>query len=421
MAVHPALLTPFLSFVVAVDLGLFVNVYYSTSEMADGTLWQVFVKGAGAGTITLSVAKSLDGFNNITVCLLRRMVLERWSQLQVAADTQDLRLLFAGKQLEDWLRNGQEATLADYGVQCNSTIHLVFGLRGGEDVDGDASMPRAHLFEERIRKPSRVEKIHNLSDPTLKYTTMQHDAILGESSEEDQPRIVMSCGHAVDANSLTDWCMSLLDSGQTEFHCPAIVDESTNKKCMLVWQYAEVRKAAHLSSEEQEYFESKLSEYAVPQLCNVKECPGCQSYVERCSPGNLRVRCPSCTHQRKRNYDFCWNCCSEWTGLPMSAVKCGSPGCVNSALALLQDAPIVEICGKEVPSLRACPTCGYIVEHNLEGCKFMACCQCKEEFCFLCLESREECLKTAKFSWFKQCSKDPLGRQTEIPVWSRTV
>ena len=388
--------------------------------MADGVPWQVFVKGAGAGTITLSVAESLGGFNSTTVCLLRRMALKRWSQFQVTADTHDLRLLFAGKQLGDWLRDGREATLADYGVQHNSTIHLVSRLRGGEDVDGDISMPRAH-FKEGIRKPSRVEKIHNLSDPSLKYTTIEHDAILGESSEEDQPRIVMSCGHAVDANSLTGWCGSLLDSGHTEFHCPAIIDESMNKKCMAVWPYAEVRKAAHLSPEEQRYFESKLSEYAIPRLCNAKECPGCWSNVERCNPNNLRVRCPNCTRQRKRNYDFCWNCCSEWTGLPMSSVKCGSPGCVNSALASLQDAPIVEICGQKVPSRRACPTCGYIVEHNQQGCKFMICHQCNKEFCFLCLESKQDCLKMAKHSWYKQCSKDPLGRQTEIPVWSRTV
>ena len=358
----------------------------------------------------INVAKSEEEFKKTTMIRFRQLIQNKWSHVSTGAD--DLRLLFAGKQLMDKLPNGKDATLADYNIRRNSTIQLVFRLPGGQDSQ---SAPK---FTERVPRPPELEKVHDLSDFSLKFTTTEPDSITGFSDKDDQPRIKMSCGHAVDANTLTAWCRSLIDQHEFEFHCPAITDKVKNTKCKTVWPYHEVRQVAHLNLAEQKYFESKMSEFAALQFCDMKECPGCRSFVERGDLNNLRVHCTICTKNKKRNYDFCWQCSREWTGPTTSSEKCGNAKCEHPDMPSIRDAPTITINGKEVPNRRACPTCGRVVEHNKKGCKFIICPRCKKEFCFLCLELKEVCLSTAQGSWFGACSKDPAPRQTQIPVWS---
>lgn len=373
---------------------------------------QVFVIGMEAGVHTIAIATNDEDFRQTTISRFRSLVHEKWDH--VATGASELRLLFAGKQLEDQLRNGQEATFEDYNIQRNSTIHLVFRLPGGMDK------PK---FAERVPPPPvpQGEKQHNLTDFSLKFTKKVPDAITGMSDPGDQPRVIMSCGHAVDPNTLTAWCRSLLDQHEFEFYCPAIVSLDTNKtkQCKKVWEYTEVRKIALLNEAEQRYFESKMSEYAAQQYCDMKECPGCRSFVERGDLENLRVHCMICTKKNGRNYDFCWNCDKEWSGPTTSAIKCGNASCEHPSMPSIREAPLIQLNNKNVPSRRACPTCGSVVEHNQTGCKFMTCPRCKKEFCFLCLELKNGCLASAPASWYGACKKDVASRQTQIPVWSR--
>jgi len=259
----------------------------------------------------------------------------------------------------------------------------------------------------------------DFSSFSLEFTTSVPDAITGMSDPDDEPRVVMSCGHAVDPNTLTAWCRSLLDDHEFEFYCPAIVDQTTNKQCKKVWEYYEVRKIAHLNAAEQQYFESKMSEYAAQQYYDMKECADCRSFVERQDLTNLRVHCIICTKRKGRKYEFCWNCDEEWSGPTTSAIKCGNSGCQHPSIPSIKEAPLIKLNGKDVPSCRACPTCGSVVEHKQEGCKFMTCPRCKKEFCFLCLELKSECLDSASSSWYGTCLKDVAPRPTQIPVWSR--
>ena len=388
-----------------------------TPTPVDSKEWQLFIVGMGAEIITIPVADTMEEFRITTIAHLRTLMHAKWKYVET--DPKYLRLLFAGKQLVDTLGTGKDEkamTLEDYNIQKNSTIHMVMRVPGGMD------RPKT---TERVSRPATLdsdhERKHDPSKFALSFTTTEPDAILGMSDPEDQPRIKMSCGHAVDANSLTAWCRSLLDKQEFTFYCPAIIDKDENKQCKKVWEYSEVRTVALLNEAEQQYFETKMSEFAAVQYCDMKECPGCRTFVERMDLQNLRTHCPVCTKIKKRNFDFCWHCDQEWSGPTTSSIKCGNVKCEHPALPGIRDAPEVtlESLGITVPNRRACPTCGTIVEHNTTACKFIICPRCKKEFCFLCLELKSECLRAMPSSWFKKCKKSIAPRQTVIPVWSQ--
>ncbi|XP_067898177.1 uncharacterized protein si:ch211-212k18.15 [Heterodontus francisci] len=265
----------------------------------------------------------------------------------------------------------------------------------------------------------QTEKSYDPNDHTLKFVKRK-DEITGD----DDPNILraeMSCKHAVDPNSLTGWCRSLLDQGQYKFFCPALKEETTNK-CGQEWPYHEVRKLAVLTTEEQQYFEETVAVLAAAEYCEYKSCPGCGTFVERTDLSNLSVHCIICTAEKGSVAQFCWQCMKPWKGPGPRSDRCDNEGCTNLELDTLRNCPLVNLAEtvvKNCPSIRACPTCGKLLEHNLRGCKNIICCRCHVEFCFACLEVTAICQANRPESWFSLCAKEIAPRQTSIPSWNR--
>ncbi|XP_043557925.1 uncharacterized protein DDB_G0292642-like isoform X1 [Chiloscyllium plagiosum] len=259
-----------------------------------------------------------------------------------------------------------------------------------------------------------MEKRYDPRDSTLKFVNRK-DEITGDDTP-DILRVEMSCGHAVDPNSLTAWCRSLIDQGHFIFHCPA-AKECTEEKCNKQWPYVEVRRHALLTNEEQQYFENKIATIAAAQYCEYKWCPGCGSCVERKDLTNLCVFCIICEKEKGKSYQFCWQCMKEWKGSAPRSDRCDNEGCTNIQLKTLQNCgtktlPYSKI--KQCPKIRACPTCGVLIEHK-DMCKFVMCTRCHVEFCFACLQTKNICSKSS--CYHQVCAVAP--RQRRVPVWSR--
>uniref|UniRef100_A0A3Q1GFT5 IBR domain-containing protein n=2 Tax=Acanthochromis polyacanthus TaxID=80966 RepID=A0A3Q1GFT5_9TELE len=167
---------------------------------------------------------------------------------------------------------------------------------------------------------------------------------------------------------------------------------------------------ALLTPEEKKYFEKTLALNAARENILIKACPGCKSSVMRTNKSNLNVCCKLCTSNKGRTFEFCWQCLKEWKGPKPRSDRCGNNGCCNQLLKTLQTCPNVVfetmpgITG--CPSIRACPTCGSLLEHSKKYCNFVVCPRCQANFCFVCLQQRHH---------RSSCTVAP--RQTSIPVW----
>ncbi|XP_026208891.1 probable E3 ubiquitin-protein ligase RNF144A [Anabas testudineus] len=226
-------------------------------------------------------------------------------------------------------------------------------------------------------------------------------------------RALMSCGHVVTPTSLKNCCRRLLNQGKSRFVCG-------QSGCNAEWSYEEVCKMALLTPEEMQLFEKTMTSNAARSF-PTKLCPKCKCTVMRRSQSNLRVCCTVCPANKGRTFKFCWQCLKKWRGLAPRSDRCANYGCTNQSVNILRHCPDATFESVEgvtgCPSMRACPTCGMLLQHDNTQCKNVVCPQCRKEFCFVCLKLTKKCLITSEE--YMPCSRGVAPRQTSIPVWRK--
>ncbi|KAF3837149.1 hypothetical protein F7725_004613 [Dissostichus mawsoni] len=127
-----------------------------------------------------------------------------------------------------------------------------------------------------------------------------------------------------------------------------------------------------------------------------------------------------CTAKTNVAFSFCWQCLEEWKGPSPYPDRCANECCISKAQEILNtchDITFKDVKGVSgCPSVRACPTCGLLVEHNKNRCKYIGCLRCKVKFCFVCLKRYEECLDEDRLSFYFCCASGVAPRQTTITL-----
>ncbi|XDV53606.1 hypothetical protein PO909_022063 [Leuciscus waleckii] len=249
-----------------------------------------------------------------------------------------------------------------------------------------------------------------MSEAMKKFTELDKDIKLvlkpnDLDDTDDDPSVLraeLSCGHVTDPETLTDCCRAQLKDGQTEFKCPL---------CHEQWPYDEVRTLAKLTLEEQAAFEDKIGTNTVKKIVDFRDCPGCGSFIERLNASSLCVKCSVCAERTGKPFLFCWQCLREWKGPRPRADRCDNEGCTINQ-ELLKDCPMISLTSVrdvQCPAIRACTSCGVLIEHTKNGYKIMTCNACNNQFCFICLKPADECMKTS--THFIECTAGVAPRQ----------
>lgn len=218
--------------------------------------------------------------------------------------------------------------------------------------------------------------------------------------------VKMPCSHVISPEALIEHSWNeICTNKKTEVHCCL---------CNHLWDIDTIRRYGGATEREVRILQECVSLNFCHNDPNISECPSCQNFCERINTSNRCVICRICTKKNGKTYHFCWDCKREWIGSP-SNQRCGNDKCnAQEILEKLKNCTTTEIGylkGMMVPSLRACPYCGSLIEHGGQ-CKHMQCKACSKEFCFVCLRIKDGGSWSCG-SYNTVCSVAP--RQTAIP------
>ena len=118
--------------------------------------------------------------------------------------------------------------------------------------------------------------------------------------------------------SMEAYCRSKVADGRYSFPCP-------DPNCNKIWEFSLVRHVACLDSETRKQIEKKVTDNYIRQGFRNQQCPGCQTWCIPIDEGDICVRCPVCSKNKGRPYDFCWACKQQWKGTGVR--YCGNKGC----------------------------------------------------------------------------------------------
>ena len=299
------------------------------------------------------------------------------SRTQIPPDQQ--RLIFGGKELEN------EKRLSYYKISNEATLFLVMRLYGGTEQVKRPQAPTRREIDQSIPRSDELCMI-------LLYT------------EDD--RVRMPCRHVISPDGLMEYCWNEVCVGvKTKVVCCLCNDE---------WDVDTIRRYGGATDEEIAVLQECLSRNYCLSDPKISECPGCTSFCQRINESKKCTLCSYCSNKGKR-YHFCWDCKKEWKGSP-SNEYCGNDKCTNEEiLQKLRTCPetgIEYLPNLKVPSIRACPNCGSLVEHA-GRCKHVTCGECNVKFCFVCLRACSEDGSSYCGSHRQECSV--AERQTTIP------
>ena len=273
---------------------------------------------------------------------------------------------------------------------------LVMRLLGGSSDENAISILEKELTQPQTPLDRRIHSSVPRSSEPCMITFVEGDSVQ------------MPCGHAISPDGLMDYCWSEVSSGRKyEIRCCL---------CNSEWPIEIIKRFGGASEEELRMLEEGLSKNYCRVHSNISECPGCMSLCEQKDTSKSCVQCPVCTRKKEKAYHFCWHCLHPWKNA-LSAKQCGNTTCNAELLGQLLAAPEINVIGVNVPSIRACPSCGSLIEHK-KGCKQMTCKKCKADFCFICLRKRTPEGSWTCGAWNNQCKAAP--RQTKIPPCQTT-
>lgn len=245
---------------------------------------------------------------------------------------------------------------------------LIEIIENGKPVDKEtwiSDLPKASVI------PFAVHPEVRIADPN--YVTNKLDMI---NDWDDDARVEMSCGHAINPDTLYDYCWNEILTNKITFKCPAMENKHS---CDSEWEFPEVSLKACLSNDERVLFETRLNLNWVNKNQEIGRCPSCMEFCERQDSGKSSVQCFYCKKAGRKDFIFCWYCLMPWEDNHLCSIE--------GADSMLQSCALKKIGETEgCPSLRACPNCKSFIEHS-EKCRKMKCQYCNHEFCFICLSA----------------------------------
>jgi hypothetical protein len=208
---------------------------------------------------------------------------------------------------------------------------------------------------------------------------------------EDGIKVEMSCGHSVLKNVIASWWREELQQGHLEFTCPFVIRDPNTRRmtgvCKKNWKPSELKSKGTLSNQEFDNYLNTLKKLLYDRE-GYKNCPyeSCKQDCFREKDNNiLQQVCNTC------NKKFCWDCQRPWIG--SSTNVCGNVACEgsNKSKQVVLDNAAKKNIGTiiDVPSIRACPTCFQLVEHEA-NCKIIRCTSCQVFFCMSCLDTKPD-------------------------------
>lgn len=223
----------------------------------------------------------------------------------------------------------------------------------------------------------------------------------------DDGGLKMSCGHYMCPDDILNHTWEQLKHLKYEISCAS---------CPVIIKMEDIMKFGLPDDEEKQFIEAAISvNFCESQ--DIQQCPNCQSYCQRIRSDTAQVICTMCTKRTGGNYEFCWFCLRKWNNKGNYQI-CGNQNCLREEIEKLRMCPKKDFRDRKgkvlsVPTLRACPKCFTVIEHE-SACNEMTCIRCRTAFCFICLARTSEGSLVCSGRTYNTITCVPAPTQTKL-------